>query len=207
MAKQRVRGAKSSKGKSEKLPVGVPSRVQFLKTRFPDSQTMWLVGAMCLFPVQVWAFMILFREVPALMIRLDVWSILVVMAYTQGFAVVEGGVLWLLLLGTAVLLPQPWLREKMVAKSCLIILLATIFAILAQFNLQTFLTMSINQVAGWVTIYLFFATLCCYGIHRSRKTEQLLTGFVSRLAPLTAFYLLIGGISLLIVIGRNLGIL
>ncbi len=168
---------------------------------------MWLVGAMCLFPVQVWAFIILFRETPALIIRLDVWSILVVMAYTQGFAVLEGGGVWLLLVGTAVLLPRPWLREKMVAKSCLIILLATAFAIVAQFNLQTFLTMSTNQVVGWVIIYLFLTAVFCYGIHRSRKTEQLLTGFVNRLAPLTAFYLFIGGISLLIVIGRNLGVL
>lgn len=205
MAKSRSHVSTGSKGKGVKP--GTDSKLSFkerLFNRVPPTADLWLLFVVCAFPVQLWAFIILFREVPALVVRFTVWDIMSIAAYSQSMALVESIGVWLVLAITAVFLPFPLLRQKLVAKGSLILLFTTLCALGAFYNLEQFLTATANQFAVWVVFYLLMIALLCYWVHQSNKLEPRLLTAVSLLSPLVSLYSSVGVISLLIIIGRNL---
>ncbi len=158
-----------------------------------------------LFPVQLWAAIVLFQEIPVLLLRLPMGEILGVVAYVEAFTLVEAGVIWLGLLFWALVLPGWFLRDQFVAQGTVMVLVSSVWAVLLQLNLSRFWQLNSRRQIAWVMGYLISVALFSYYVRQSQWFAGLMVGFVKRIEPLAILYLLAAILGLVGVIIRNLG--
>ena len=161
--------------------------------------------AVVVFPIHVWSFLGVLKRLSGLMLKLDTWELIGLIAYTQLFALLESLGLWLALILMAVVLPARILREKFVAKSSVSVFLLSIFGILIHFELVHWWKLA-ELLAGLAGCLL--GTVVLYVLlHRSKKLDDGLRAFADRLVVLSSIYVLIDLLSVAVVIVRNLGVL
>lgn len=157
-----------------------------------------------LFPVQLWAVIVLFQEMPALLLRLPLPELLGVAAYVEAFTLVEAGLLWLLLLVLAFVLPGWLFRDHFVAQGTVMVLVSSVWAILLQLNLGWFWQLNSRFQIAWIMVYVITVVLFSYYVQQSQWFARLVLAFVKRIEPLAILYLLAAILGLVGVIIRNL---
>lgn len=161
--------------------------------------------AACAFPVHTWSILILFWELPAWILRLSIWDLIGVIAYTQALALVESIIILLGLLLLAALLPQKWFRDKAVALSTAIVFSVAAWVIAAQINFEVIRTLPVRSLLPWFAACLASAAFFYALVYRYKRLETLIVSFVDRLLTLAFGYLLVDILSILVIVARNIG--
>jgi hypothetical protein len=161
--------------------------------------------AACAFPVHTWSIVILLRELPAWILRLNIWDLIGVMAYPQTFALIESLIILLVSLLMAALLPGKWFRDKVVALNAVVVFSTAAWAIVAQISYGVIRTWSARSFLPWLAAYLLSTALFYALVYRHKRLEALIVSFVDRLLILAYIYLFVDILSVLVVVIRNIG--
>lgn len=170
--------------------------IQAIQSRRPSRQQAFEFFAFCIFLVQTWAIYSLLREVPSLLLRLDMWDFIGAGAYTFAFALIESLGLFVLFYALAVLLPAPILKDEFIVRALLIFFTVNYLALV--FIVEP------DQVLAWAAGLVGFGGLGYFVVKYQRIRTAIADG-VDRLTVLASLYIIIDIVSLLIVIVRNLG--
>jgi hypothetical protein len=156
------------------------------------------------FPVHVWTIINILVIFPAWLLRLSLWELAGAISYPLVEALLESGLIWLVLVGASFVLPRKWLADKFVVLASALVWLLAAWAILAQFNLVRLLQWGpLQWVPGLIVVVLSFG-LVIWLIHRFARVESTIKTIVQRLAVLTYIYIIFDVLGLLVIILRNL---
>lgn len=103
-------------------------QLKFIRDRFPDRSTWYLVYAMCSLPVNLWSWVLMFDKVPSLLLNWSTLQVMDVLAYTQSFAFFESLLLFAFFLLLAFSLPGWLLRDRFVSQATAIVFMLSVWA-------------------------------------------------------------------------------
>lgn len=173
------------------------------RQRLPQRSQTMAVFAACALPIFAWSIIRVLRELPSWLLRLSVWDLVGVLAYTQAFALIESVVLLVGILVLSILLPARLLRDELVPVATALVLLASFWMILIHFYGERLRDLGAPILL--VTVFLILASLLItYALTlRNQRLSQVVSLFNERLSMLSYLYLSIGTLSLLVVLLRN----
>lgn len=174
------------------------------RQRLPSQQEAWRLLSICIVPIHLWALVQLLRDVSPLALRMTIWDLIGVTAYSQAFALVESVYVAVILLLLAVSLPAFFIRKHLVEQAFIIIVVSAIWAIIFHYNLQGFIDLRWSHFVLLTPVYLLSVFFPSYLVRNNRKWLQFISDFAERMTTLATVYVVIGAFSLLIVIGRNI---
>jgi hypothetical protein len=167
----------------------------------PSRGDIILVFLVSVFIIHTWSIYSFLHEVPAYVLRLSIWEILGILAYTQAFSLFESTLVLGILVILAFLLPRQLFAEKFVAQSTILVLITGGWLILPFYLNQTY--QSIATTASLLG-YIFFLTLMTLLVRMIPKFEDVLNGIAERLTVLAALFIVFDILSVLIIVYRNL---
>ena len=100
------------------------------KVRFSKEEITHIL-AFCVIPTYTWTLINMFQDVPAWSMSLSSWDMIGTVAYTLTSVLVETLVIFFLFMGIGYILPKKWVGDRYVAIVGLVMLEATILAIIA----------------------------------------------------------------------------
>ncbi|MDA0242639.1 MAG: hypothetical protein OT477_04430 [Chloroflexi bacterium] len=155
--------------------------------------------------IQLWAFYVLFWEIPALRNRETTADLLGIIAYLQAFALLETVLITLFwaLLGL-LLPPHVWGMGDWVAQATAWLVLSGVWAAVIHLTNQSLMAWSVGEIVAWVGGYLLSWGLVWAVVRRSAAVANALSRFAASLTVLAQVYLALDLLSLLVIIGRNL---
>lgn len=150
------------------------------------------------FPIHVWTIVQDLRQVPSWTLHMSAWELTSTVAYTLTFALIETILVFLPFLIAGLLVPERW-SDRFTAVSGVLIGLMTYLAIFIQLMITIGLFVRFFLVISALLLILggWLAT-------RFPIAAQVTTGLATRLSVLTALYLGLDLIGVVIVISRNL---
>jgi len=160
--------------------------------------------AACAFFIHVWSIFNLLKEVPAWILRLNLWDLVAVIAYTQIYALVESLIVFLMLVFLSLALPLPRNETRFVAQISLVIVLTAAWVVLAHSEDEILSTWGIRQFLPWILMYSLSLIAALFIVYRSRTLEKLLLTFVERITVLSFIYVFVDLLSVFVVIIRNI---
>jgi hypothetical protein len=174
------------------------------RERLPSLSDAGDLFAVCAFPVYIWSIIAMLRELPAWILRLPLWDVVGLVAYTQAFALVESLLFFAGVVGLSLVLPAVWLRQRLPLQGLLLVVVAT--AVTATFHyaehtLRSFGLVGLGLLA-LMPLLLFAAG--SYLIRRYGWLEKGALAFVRRVSVLSYLYVSVSFVGLLIVIVRNI---
>ena len=169
------------------------------KQRF-SRQNLFALFVACAFPVHVWAIIGLLNQIPAWILRVNLWELTGMIGLTLMFTLLESLIVTVGVVVLAALIPGKWFTEKMVVLSAWFIWLTSIVSMIA--HLQESLMRSFFGIVI-VAAYLALILGSYWLVRRFPKFEAGMKSFIERLAVLTALYLFLDVVGLVIVIIRN----
>lgn len=164
---------------------------------------MLLVFALCFVLVYSWSMLAFFNYLPGWLMYLDLWTIAGIFGYSQLFALVESGVIFLPLLLLSALLPSSFLRNRFASLGAVIVLLAAVAAAFLHFTRLLPLWPSKTLILG-IFLYLSAVASASFMLNRYAGLRHRIETILDRVIVLLFLYLpfvVIGGI---VVILRNL---
>ncbi len=164
-------------------------------------KNLFAVFVACAFPVHVWAIISLLNQVPAWILRVNLWDLAGMIGLTLVFALVESLLVTAGVVLLAALIPGRWFTERFVALSAAVIWLTSLVSMFAHLQeplVRSFLGVLIGAA------YLAALAASAWALTRYPRFGVALNGLLEKLAVLTAFYLTLDGIGLVIVILRNI---
>ena len=167
-------------------------------------QDIWLALVPIILSIHIWSILHVLEELPAWILRLTMWELLGVISYTQVFALFESILTLVPFLVVRLFLPKRWLANYFVPATGLIILVATSWAIVAHNYEQVLRTWGIREFLPWFLLVAISMILAVVLVSRSEKVKNILVTLVNRATVLSAFYLFIDCLSLIIVLIRNI---
>ena len=166
-------------------------------------QELILVFSACAFPIYVWSIINVLQEVPAWILRLTVWDLVGIIAYTQVIALIETALVFLVLVFLGVILPARLFRDRFVAQASMVVLLSSAWVIFSHYN-NIVNPDRVRQLVFWVAVYLVLIGIFYVLIQRYKKLEEIIYSFANRLTVLSSVYIIVGFLSVIIVIVRNI---
>jgi hypothetical protein len=160
--------------------------------------------AVCAFPVYIWSIIAALREVPAWILRLPLWDVVGLVAYTQVFALLESGFLFLGIVVLSLILPAAWLRQRLPVQGLLLVLAATAAAVVFHYAEDALRGLGVIGLAGLALLPLVLFGGGSYAVRRSPRLETAARAFVERVSVLSYLYVFVSVVGLIIVIARNL---
>jgi hypothetical protein len=157
---------------------------------------------MCVVLVDLWAFINLLREVPALRLRLETWDIVGTIAYVLAFGLIESTALLLLLMVIATALPPGLLRRHFATRGSALALVTSGWAAAVHLLSPNITGWDWTQILMWVGLYAAAVAGSMFLLHIP-KIEQGFRKFVSGLVVLALIYAALGVAGVVIVLIRN----
>lgn len=174
----------------------------------PPRRPTWGTGlrtfALAAFVVSLWSIVIVLREVPAWVLRLNLWDVAGVVAYTQALALMEA----LLVAGGLLLLraclPARWRGEAFVPLALGLLLVSGLWV--AGFHLlEGRLTDRLTVlIAGLAVGYAGSVGILLVALRKAGAVVRALEAAAERLVILGGLYAVVGVASLAVVLVRNL---
>jgi hypothetical protein len=172
----------------------------------------------CVFPLHVWALIMVFRDVSWIAARTNAWDALGVASYAMVFALTESVLLFLLAALMGFLIPRGWQPDRRIAFLGLLVLILSLWGMISQLlslwnvslpaQIIQFLRSSGHPVrflyAGWLAIVTPTVLLPVYLFIKSGKAVAFMQNVMERLALLAALYLVFDLLGLIIVVIRNI---
>lgn len=174
------------------------------RNRLAPTQDLVLAFAACAFPVFVWSILNVLREVPAWVLRLNVWDLIGMLAYTQAFALVESIMIFLAFTVLSIVLPTRILRDKFVAQTGMVVVLSSVWGILAHHDQQIIGPDHLMQLAFWFVVYLVSVGAFYVLVDRNERLEKLVCSLINRLAVVSFVYVGVGFLGVFVAILRNI---
>ena len=173
------------------------------RQRIPSKKELFLAFASCAFPIYIWAIVNLLNEVPALILRLSAWDLVGVFAYTLSFALIESGLVFVILLVISFVFPPKFFRDKFVVISTVIVFLTSIWFMLAHFFESSIRLWGKLEFALSVLFFLLSLAGSYFAVLRSEKLSKVVEDLVERMSLLLYLYLTATLFFVLIVVIRN----
>jgi hypothetical protein len=164
----------------------------------------WLASVPIVLSVHIWSLLHVFDGLPAWINRLTTWELTGAIAYTQVFAMLESVLVLVAFLVVSFFLPKRWFADQLAPATTLIVLVATGWAIAAHNYDKVIRTWGVRDFLPWLILVVISLTLALVLVSRSEKVKNILSGFVERAVVLSALYLFIDSLSVIIVLIRNL---
>lgn len=188
------------------------------KFQLYSKQGLWSLFLMCTFPLNFWTLLLSFRDVSWLTERSNLWDAIGVVSYGMVFAFSESVIIFIAAVFIGLLVSRKWSAERRVALLSILVLVASIWAMIGQ--LYFVLGVSIPQAivqpifqTGHPIRYFYLILLVLvvptiafptYSVLQSDKGFKLAQDLIERITLLAAFYLFFDLIGLVIVIIRNI---
>lgn len=141
---------------------------------------------------------------PAWLLRLDVWELVGVIAYTQAFALLETILIWGLIMLLTLILPRRLTGERFMPLISTLIFIHALWVGILHVSFETFRAMSTFQLLSIPLLYLLSVTMAVLLVLRSGRFNTLLRSILDRLAVLVSLYIIIDILSILVILMRNL---
>lgn len=173
------------------------------KKRLPSSQEAIYGFAAFAFPIHVWLIINVMREIPAWILRLNIWDLVGVVAYSQVLALLETTLVFLATVLLVGILPTAWFRRRFIASSGALAFIVAIWFVFLHYNGQIIEQRLPVPLLIWGVSLIFVLMGSLIVIHRFRRVEAAIENLVKRLAVLSFIYLFLDFVSLILVIIRN----
>jgi len=174
------------------------------KSRGLSSRDLSLAFVAIAFPVHVWAIINILDFLPAWLLRLSAWELAGVIGYALVEALLESGILWLVLVALGFVLPRKWLADKFVALSSILVWLLAAWVVLVQFIFGHILQWGpVQMVPGLLVVALTFG-LVYWLVQRYERLDGWIKRLAQGLVVLTYLYMIFDLLGLVVVILRNL---
>jgi hypothetical protein len=174
------------------------------RERLPSLSDAGELFAVCALPVYIWSIIAVLREVPAWILRLPLWDVVGLIAYTQAFALVESILFFAAVVGLGLVLPAAWLRQRLPLQGLLLVVAATTAAATFHYAEHALRNWGVWGLGLLVLLPLLLFVLGSYLVRRYGRLEMAALAFVRRVSVLSYLYVSISFVGLLIVIARNI---
>lgn len=144
------------------------------------------------------------REVPAWVLRLSVWDLVGVIAYSLVFALLETLVVFLGILLFSAILPARLFRDKFVAMSTAVVFLASVWFVFLHYNDGMIEDRQWVALLVWAGAYVLCLAVVYFLIQRNHQVEKSVNAFVERLSVLSFLYVLVDVLAVIVVVIRNI---
>lgn len=145
----------------------------------------------CTIPIHIWSLVNAFTEVPAWVIKMNMWEVLGALAYTQSFALFETVIVVLLLALLFFVLPRFFVGEQVVPIGMMIVLPVTIWLIILQLNTDWIDDRNATALAIWGISLIVVLGTSIFLARRSEKVQGILQTVSDRIVVLAVFLLII----------------
>ena len=162
----------------------------FLRGRFPPARDLWLLLLSCAFPVHTWAILVLLRDMPALVLRANLWELIGVIAYTQALALLESIAIVVFLTFWAVVLPARIFRNRFVSQGTVLVWVSAAWVVGGHFDLIR----PFGQPLLFLVLYSVSVAAACALVYRSRRADRIVAATVDRLTVLSFVYVFLGSL-------------
>jgi hypothetical protein len=172
------------------------------RKRIFSRENLALLFAVCVFSVHAWAIFRILNEVPAWLLRLDIWDMAGAAAYTMVFALLESVGFFSVVLILGVILPIPSFRRRFVSQASMFVLLTSVWAILAHlFGDRIWYDNA--ELYRWLALYMASVVVLHLLIDRMGRLAAAIHSFAERLVVVSGIYLALDLASILLFVLRN----
>jgi hypothetical protein len=170
------------------------------KDRF-SRKNLFAIFVACAFAIHIWSIFGLLNQIPAWILRVNLWELAGMVSLTLVFTLFESLIVTLGVVLLVALIPGEWFTKRVVTIAAVFIWLTAILSIIA--HLQEPLIRSFWGPVILIT-YLVLLVGSVWMVWKFPKFEMGLQSLLGRLTVLTAIYLFIDLIALVIVVIRNI---
>ena len=163
-----------------------------------------LIFTAVLIPVQLWMFYNLLMAFPAYRVRLLLWDLVGVIAYTQAFVLFESLLVFAGLAALMMVAPLKWRGDRFIAGLSMLIFTASFWSILIHLKYDTVIEWGVRQIGVWLLIILATGVVLVWATVRNARMTDAVIAFLDRATVLTALYLGINVLCVMIVGLRNI---
>jgi drug/metabolite transporter superfamily protein YnfA len=137
-------------------------------------------------------------------LRLTIWDVVGTAGYTLAFALLESLVILAPIVLLAVVLPPRLFKEHFVAFGSTIVVISSIWMMLANYQRYDFSGIQVAQFLPVLALYLISIAVPIAMIVRDKRFEGIVQGLVQRAAVLAYVYVALACAGVIIVLMRNL---
>lgn len=181
-----------------------------LKNRVPTKREVSLLFSACLLLTHTWTILHFLNKVPSYMIRMSLFDLFGVFAYTQVSALLESILLLSFCVCVSIALPIRLFKDKFIAQGTVLLSITFLWGAPAVYHSNIMEWQSWGPIADLMGIGLwsisYVAVICWLFvlIRRKKVFEEGIHAFVERSTVLSTLYLLVDVFSLSVVVCRNL---
>lgn len=179
-----------------------------LRSRLPGRSEALPVFSLAIFYIFSWTIFRMFYELPSWLYYLSLFNILVLVAYSMMFALLESVLLFSFTCLVSLILPENLFRARFVAQGSLLVSLVCFAAVTAQRRLGWLLQMQAWQTIvvplAFILVSIALLVLSAWLFKRVPRIPALIQGLSERMSVFAYLYLPLGLLSLVVVIFRNL---
>ncbi len=184
------------------------SSLIWVRNRFPEKQSIYNLFIAVVFPVHIWAIIIVLQQVPTYILYLKASETIGTIAYTMAFILLECISITFVFILIGALLPQKLLKQQIVAQAALLVPLALCIAyfihVLDSISFVMFQTYIPNRFWFGIWIVGFIPLLIVsYLIRKYQRLPELLMKYVDRVTIVSLIYIFGDLLAVLVIIWRN----
>ena len=173
------------------------------KARIPSRESIRNIFTTSVIVIQAWAFFNLFREIPAIRLRLEFWDVLGTVAYIQAFALLESLFVTGIIVLLGMLLPNRLRQSKFSALGTTAIVVAACWSIYIHYDLLPLKEWPPLKVFDRVAILVIGLIITLIPVWYFDQLSTAIDKLIREGFILAQLYSLIGVLSIIIVIIRN----
>jgi hypothetical protein len=179
-----------------------------LKAKLPSRQEALAVFSVIVFIVFSWALYRVFWWVPSWLEYLSIWSILIIVSYVLGFALVESLAVFVLVVILSLLFPREYFKDQFIVQGSALSAMLGLVAFLVQRKVGLIYKLELWQTLAFPILILIGALLLVFifsfVLKRYQRLSRLLLTAAERMTVFAYLYVPLGLIGMLVVIVRNL---
>jgi hypothetical protein len=172
------------------------------KRRLPPAREIAYAYGGIAFPIFVIAIAAYIRNADEYVLRFSLNDVIGVAAYILGAALLESLVFLILMLVLAALLPASWVRDRFAVQSGVLVLLSEAWAG-GVYRFVDFESLFALKLVAVIVLYVLTVAVGWLVVRRSARLERLIRLAVERVSVLSYIFVACGGISVVIVMVRN----
>ena len=188
--------------KEDRLPLNS------LKSRLPTRSEALSVFSIFVFFIFSWTLYRAFWNVPSWLEYLNIWSVLIIIAYVLAFALIESVALLALVVFFSLFFPRHVFKEKYVLLGSSLAVFLSVGAFLLQRKINLVYRLEFWQLLAYpmagLLLSLLLVVLLTFLFDRFPRLSRLVSTGIERMVIFVYIYVPLGFLSLLVVLVRNI---
>lgn len=164
--------------------------------------------AVIVFIVFTWTLYVMFWHIPSWLGDLNIWEVLVLIAYVLSYGLFESVVMLGLMVALSLIFPLKWFRELFVPQGTLLMITLAVGAYILQQNVTEIYELRLRQLVIYPMLFvatvILLIVLYSFLFRRFNRFTVLMISLADRLIAFLLIYVPISLVSLFVVILRNL---